>query len=173
MVIVLMGVSGSGKTTVASVLHQRLGWPFEEGDALHPEVNIRKMAAGHPLTDEDRAPWLARVADWVDARIEAGEDGLITCSALKRAYRDVINRRGRGVTFVFLRGSEEQIAERLAARHGHFMPADLLQSQLADLEPPRPDEPAITVDIGPAPDAIAQEIIDRLDLARASTQANP
>lgn len=166
MVIVLMGVSGSGKTTLAEILHARLGWPFEEGDALHPEANIRKMRAGHPLTDEDRAPWLERVADWVDARIDAGEDGLITCSALKRAYRDVINRRGQGVVFVFLSGSYEEIQARLAARQGHFMPPELLRSQLADLEPPQPGEPAITVDISPSPDAIAAEILDRLALGR-------
>jgi gluconokinase len=164
MVIVFMGVSGSGKTTVAAILHGRLGWPFEEGDALHPEANIQKMKAGHPLSDDDRAPWLERVAGWVDARIDAGENGLITCSALKRAYRDVINRRRHGLTFVFLRGSYEQIEARLASRHGHFMPADLLQSQFADLEPPQPDEPAITVDIGPPPGEIAAEIVRRLAL---------
>lgn len=167
MVIVLMGVSGSGKTTVAAILHDLLGWPFEEGDALHPEANIRKMNAGQPLSDEDRVPWLERVADWVEARVDAGENGLITCSALKRAYRDVINRRGHGVTFVFLRGTYEQIEARLESRHGHFMPAELLQSQFADLEPPQPDEPAITVDVGPPPGVVADEIVDRLDLARA------
>lgn len=164
MVIVFMGVSGSGKTTVAAILHGRLGWPFEEGDSLHPEANIRKMRAGHPLTDEDRAPWLEHIADWVSARIDAGENGLITCSALKRKYRDVINRRGHGLTFVFLMGSYKQIAARLATRQGHFMPPGLLKSQLADLEPPGPDEPAIRVDIGPPPGAIAQEVMDRLGL---------
>lgn len=165
MVIVLMGVSGSGKTTVASLLHGRLGWPFAEGDALHPKANIRKMEAGLPLSDEDRAPWLELVADWVEARIDAGENGLITCSALKRSYRDVINRRRDGVSFVFLEGSHGQIAARLAARQGHFMPAELLQSQLADLEPPAPDEPAITVDVGPTPGVIVEEIVARLALA--------
>lgn len=159
-----MGVSGSGKTTVAAILHGRLGWPFEEGDALHPEANVQKMKAGHPLSDADRAPWLERVADWVDARIDSGENGLITCSALKRAYRDVINRRGHGLTFVYLKGSYEEIEARLAARHGHFMPAGLLKSQFADLEPSEPDEPAIAVDIGRPPGVVAAEIVDRLGL---------
>lgn len=159
-----MGVSGSGKTTVAAILRRRLNWPSQEGDALHPAANLLKMRAGDALTDVDRAPWLEHVADWVEERIDAGENGLITCSALKRSYRDVINRRTYGATFVFLRGSHEQIEARLAGREGHFMPAGLLRSQFADLEPPGPDEPAIEVDIGPPPGAVAQEIIDRLRL---------
>ncbi|MBN8753031.1 MULTISPECIES: gluconokinase [Variovorax] len=163
-VLVLMGVSGCGKTTVAAILAGRLSWPFEEGDALHPPSNIAKMEAGHPLTDEDRAPWLRKVADWVDERIDAGENGLITCSALKRSYREVINRRGAGVVFVYLHGSRETIAARLMARHGHFMPPSLLDSQFADLEEPSADEPSIRVDIGPAPSALAQTIIDSLGL---------
>lgn len=164
VVLVLMGVSGCGKTTVAAILAGRLGWPFEEGDALHPPSNIEKMKAGHPLTDEDRAPWLEKVAGWVDERLDAGENGLITCSALKRAYRDVIDRRGAGVEFVYLAGSRETIAARLAARHGHFMPSSLLDSQFADLEEPAADEPAMRIDIGPAPSAIAQTITETLDL---------
>ncbi|WP_285415314.1 gluconokinase [Variovorax sp. efr-133-TYG-130] len=163
-VLVLMGVSGCGKTTVAAILAGRLSWPFEEGDALHPPANIAKMEAGHPLTDEDRAPWLRKVADWVDERIDAGEHGLITCSALKRSYREVINRRGAGVVFAYLHGSRETIASRLMARHGHFMPPSLLDSQFADLEEPAADEPAIRVDIGPAPSALAQTIIETLGL---------
>jgi len=164
-VLVFMGVAGSGKTTVAAILAGRLGWPFEEGDALHPQANIEKMAAGHPLTDVDRWPWLAKVADWVDERLDARENGLITCSALKRSYRDLINRRGSGVMFVYLAGSEETIAARLAARHGHFMPPSLLDSQLADLEEPTPDEPAIRIDIGPPAAVIAQEILEDFGLA--------
>jgi len=120
------------------------------------------MAAGHPLTDADRGPWLAKVADWVDERLDAGENGLITCSALKRSYRDLINRRGSGLMFVFLAGSKETIAARLAARHGHFMRASLLDSQFADLEEPAADEPAIRVDIGPPAADIAEQIIGRL-----------
>ncbi len=164
MVIVVMGVEGSGKTTIASVLARRLGWPLEEGDALHAPANVDKMRAGHPLTDADRRPWLEAVTAWVEGRLDAGENGVITCSALKRAYRDVIGRRGGGVVFVFLRGSRELVAARLAERHGHFMPASLLDSQLADLEPPAAGEAAITVDIGGSPDAIADESIARLGL---------
>jgi gluconokinase len=165
VVLVFMGVSGCGKTTVAAILAGRLGWPFEEGDALHPQANVEKMAAGHPLTDEDRAPWLEKVARWVEERLDAGENGIITCSALKRSYRDVINRRGSGVLFVYLAGSRETIAARLAVRHGHFMPSSLLDSQFADLEDPTLDEPAIRVDIGPAPDEIAQGILEKLGLS--------
>ena len=165
VVLVFMGVSGCGKTTVAAILAGRLGWRFEEGDALHPQSNIEKMEAGHPLTDDDRAPWLERVAEWVDERLDTHENGLITCSALKRSYRDVINRLGSGVVFVYLAGSKETIAARLAARHGHFMPSSLLDSQFADLEEPTPDEPEIRLDVGPAPGVIAQEILVELGLA--------
>lgn len=164
VVLVLMGVSGCGKTTVAAILSGRLDWPFEEGDALHPQSNIDKMHAGHPLTDEDRAPWLAKVAHWVEDCLDAGENGLITCSALKRSYRDIINRRGHGVEFIYLAGSKETIATRLAARHGHFMPPTLLDSQFEALQEPTADEPAIRVDIGPAPSAIANTIIQTLGL---------
>jgi gluconokinase len=122
------------------------------------------MEAGHPLTDDDREPWLEKVAEWVDERLDARENGLITCSALKRSYRDVINRRGTGVVFVFLAGSRETIAARLAARHGHFMPSSLLDSQFADLEEPAPDEPEIRLDVGPAPGVIAQQILEELGL---------
>jgi gluconokinase len=165
VVLVFMGVSGCGKTTVAAILAGRLGWPFEEGDAMHPQSNVDKMAAGHPLTDDDRAPWLEKVARWVEERLDAGENGLITCSALKRSYRDVINRRGSGVVFVFLAGSKETIAARLAVRHGHFMPSSLLDSQFADLEEPTSDEPAIRVDVGPPPDVIAQCMLEKLGLS--------
>jgi carbohydrate kinase (thermoresistant glucokinase family) len=164
-VLVLMGVSGCGKTTVAAILASRLGWPFEEGDSLHPQANIEKMAAGHSLTDVDRWPWLAKVADWIDKRLDAGENGLITCSALKRSYRDLINRRGSGLMFVFLAGSKETIAARLAARHGHFMRASLLDSQFADLDEPAADEPAIRVEIGPPAAEIAEQIIEDFGLA--------
>ncbi len=165
VVLVLMGVSGCGKSTVAAVLAGRLGWAFEEGDALHPQSNLDKMAAGHPLDDEDRKPWLAKVADWVDERLDAGEDGLITCSALKRSYRDVINRRGSGVMFVYLAGTPELLGSRLVARHGHFMPPGLLDSQFEALEEPAPDEPEIRVPVGAAPAVIAQHIVERLGLA--------
>ena len=164
VVLVLMGVSGCGKTTVAQILSERLHWAFEEGDALHPQANVDKMAAGHPLDDADRAPWLARVADWVDARLDAGESGVITCSSLKRSYRALIDRRGAGVEFVYLHGSRELIASRLAGRHGHFMPSTLLDSQFATLEEPGADEPAIRVEIGEPPEAIATDIAAALGL---------
>ncbi|MDO5712402.1 MAG: gluconokinase [Micrococcales bacterium] len=165
VVLVLMGVSGCGKSTVAALLAESLGWPFEEGDALHPQSNLDKMAAGHPLNDEDRQPWLAKVADWVEERLDSGTDGLITCSALKRSYRDVVNRRGSGVLFVYLAGTAELIAAQLAARHGHFMPPALLDSQFEALEEPTPDEPQIRVGLGPAPAVIARHIVERLGLA--------
>ena len=163
-VLVLMGVAGSGKTTVADILVSGLGWRFQEGDALHPQSNVEKMRSGHPLTDGDRAEWLKRVADWVEDRLQNGQNGIITCSALKRSYRDLINRRGSGVVFVFLSGPKSTIAQRLASRQGHFMPSNLLDSQLGDLEGPGPDEPAIQVDITGTPDAIAQRIVAELDL---------
>jgi len=165
VVLVLMGVSGSGKTTVARLIADRLHWAFEEGDALHPPANVSKMAAGHALDDDDRAPWLAKVADWVDARLDAGESGVITCSALKRKYRALIDRRGERVEFVYLHGSRELIASRLAARQGHFMPSSLLASQFDTLEEPAADEPVIRVEIGAAPAAIADAVLDALGLA--------
>ncbi|QXQ11341.1 gluconokinase [Paeniglutamicibacter sp. Y32M11] len=163
-VLVLMGVSGCGKTTVAALLAGRLGWEYEEGDGLHPAENVAKMHEGHPLNDEDRWPWLNKVADWIDEQLDASRSGVITCSSLKRSYRDILNRRGSGVTFVYLEGSYEEIAERLAARQGHFMPPALLKSQFADLEEPAADEPSFTVGIGPAPQEIARNIIDELQL---------
>jgi carbohydrate kinase (thermoresistant glucokinase family) len=158
VVLVITGVSGSGKSTVAELLSERLGWAFEEGDSLHPAANVEKMAAGIPLTDEDRWPWLAKVADWIDNRLDAGEDGIITCSALKRSYRTVLNRRGSGVEFVYLSVGKAELEERVEHRLGHFMPASLLDSQLATLEPPTPPEPAIQVDAG----VDAQLVVDRV-----------
>jgi gluconokinase len=164
LVLVLMGVSGCGKTTVAEALADRLGWASEEGDTLHPKANVEKMASGHPLDDADRAPWLAKVADWIEGQLDAGDNGVITCSALKRGYRDVLNRRGTGVEFVYLAGDKALISERLQSRKGHFMPPGLLDSQLDALEEPTPDEPAVRVDITPPPSVIAEHIIDKLGL---------
>jgi carbohydrate kinase (thermoresistant glucokinase family) len=140
-----MGVSGSGKTTVGEALARRLGWLFQEGDALHPPENIAKMKAGYPLDDEDRAPWLAAIAARIDEWRRLGERGIITCSALTRRYRDVIVGNRADVRLIYLEGSRELIGERLANRRGHFMPATLLDSQFAALEPPGPDEDPITV----------------------------
>lgn len=160
--LVLIGVSGCGKSTVAGLLAGRLGWDLEEGDDLHPPQNVAKTHAGHPLTDEDRWPWLAKVAAWIRAHTSTGRPGIVTCSALKRSYRDVL--RDPEVVFVYLAGTREQIAHRLAVRHGHFMPASLLDSQFADLEPPGPDEHAITLGIGESPAREADDIIARLHL---------
>ena len=157
MVLVVMGVSGTGKTTLASLLAQRLGWPLQEGDALHPQANIDKMAAGRPLDDADRWPWLRLVAAWIDARIAAGEPGIVTCSALKRRYRDVLRRDC--VRFVHLTGDRDLLARRMLGRKGHFMPPALLDSQLATLEAPEADERAIAVDIALAPEAQVASVL--------------
>jgi gluconokinase len=143
-VLVVMGVSGSGKTTVGARLAQRLGWDFAEGDDFHPAANVAKMAAGHALTDADRGPWLEAIAAWIDAELQAGRRGVITCSALKRRYRDELRRAG--VRFVYLRVARAELELRLTNRPGHFMPASLLDSQLAALEPPGTDEAALTVE---------------------------
>ena len=144
-VLVIMGVSGTGKSTLGLDLAEHLDWPMQEGDDLHPDANVAKMAAGHPLDDADRAPWLARVAAWIDARIAESSPGIMTCSALKRRYRDVLRRDE--VVFVHLTGSKAVIAERLGRRKGHYMPVSLLESQLDTLEPPGDDELAIEVPV--------------------------
>ncbi len=160
-VLVLMGVSGSGKSTVAGIIAGAMGWDLQEGDALHPPANVAKMASGQPLTDEDRWPWLDVVAGWIREHTENGLPGVITCSALKRSYRDVL--RGANVVFVHLAGSRAQIGERLTARLDHFMPPSLLDTQISTLEPIEPDEDAIVVDVGGSPTQVATEIIARLE----------
>ncbi|AZI56865.1 gluconokinase [Nakamurella antarctica] len=161
-VLVIMGVSGSGKSTVAGILAGQLGWELEEGDDLHPEANVEKMHAGQPLTDEDRWPWLDKVAGWISEHTQAGVPGIITCSALKRSYRDVL--RGRNVVFVHLAGGKDTISKRLTTRMDHFMPPALLDSQIATLEAPGEDENTLVVDIGRRPAEEAAEIISRLGL---------
>jgi len=147
VILVVMGVSGSGKSTVGAPLAARLGWDFQEGDDLHPAANIEKMAHGQPLTDADRAPWLAAVRAWIDRELAAGRSGVIACSALKRAYRDQLRDGRPEVRFVYLKGDEALIRGRVEHRQGHFMHADLLDSQFQTLEPPTPDEHPIVVDI--------------------------
>jgi gluconokinase len=161
-ILVLMGVSGSGKSTVGALLAGRLRRPYAEADDFHPPANVAKMAAGHPLTDEDRWPWLAAIARWIDERLATGESGVVTCSALKRKYRDVLRRPQ--VRFVYLRGSRELVAQRLAARHGHFFKPELLASQFATLEEPAPDEGAVTVEIGGTPAEIVDAIVEATGL---------
>ncbi len=161
-VLVIMGVSGSGKSTIAGILAHELEWDLAEGDDLHPPANVAKMASGRPLTDEDRWPWLDSVSAWITDHTSAGIPGIITCSALKRSYRDRL--RGPDVVFVHLAGSREQIGQRLAGRTDHFMPAGLLNSQISTLEPPGDDENTLVVDVGRPPAEQAAEIIRRLGL---------
>lgn len=144
MIVVMMGVSGSGKSSVGAALAERMGWPFEEGDDLHPPENRAKMSAGVPLTDADRAPWLDRIADWMHGRFGAG--GVVSCSALRRAYRDRLRDADPDVRFVLVDPGREELQRRLAARKGHFMPPALLDSQLATLERPDPDERVLVLD---------------------------
>ena len=163
MALVVMGVSGSGKTTVATLLADRLGWQYQEGDALHPPENVAKMSGGTPLTDADRIPWLHRIAGRIDDWRRQGQSGVVTCSALKRAYRDIIIGDRPDVILVYLKGSRDLIARRMAGRHEHFMPVALLDSQFAALEEPSSDEHPITVNIGGKPKDVAAEIVHRLE----------
>ena len=158
-ILVVMGVSGAGKSTVAKELAARLGWPFEEDDWLHPAANIAKMHAGIGLTDTDRQPWLEAVAAWIDGQRAKCRPAIITCSALKRSYRDMIIGDRPEVRLVYLRGSGTLIAGRLADRQEHFMPARLLPSQIDTLEEPGPDEDPLIIDIGPPAGQLADEII--------------
>jgi carbohydrate kinase (thermoresistant glucokinase family) len=146
-VLIVMGVSGVGKSTIAEALAQKLGWAFQEGDALHPPSNVQKMHAGVPLSDEDRAPWLAAIKRWIDARLAAGEPGVVTCSALKRSYRDFLVDGRPDVRILYLHSDEAMIEARIEHRTGHFMPASMLQSQLNTLEEPGPDEHPITLEV--------------------------
>lgn len=151
-----MGVSGSGKSTVGAALAQRLGVPFVDADTLHPPANIAKMAAGEPLDDDDRYPWLEKVGEWL---ADHRDGAVASCSALKRKYRDQLRAHCPGVEFVHLSGSADLIGGRLAARTGHFMPAALLRSQLSTLEPLGPDEAGITVDAGRDVEAIVDNVV--------------
>jgi len=172
-VLVLMGVSGSGKTTIAQELYRLLDWQFKEGDDLHPPANVEKMRAGHPLNDEDRKPWLAAVAQWIDARLAVGEPGIITCSNLKRAYRRITVNGRTGVTLVYLKGDETLIAERIARRRHRYMPASLLHSQFATLEEPCVDEHALVVPLEPTLAATVLDLLHKLAAAQAAAGRAP
>jgi gluconokinase len=162
--LVVMGVSGSGKSTIADALAKRLNWRFEDGDRFHPASNVAKMSAGQPLTDEDRWPWLQAIADEIDRVCGKGDRAVVACSALKRTYRNILVHGRDDVRIVFLDGTEALIASRLAARRGHFMPPGLLASQFKTLEPPAPDERAVTVSLDATVEAIVNDIIGQLKL---------
>ena len=162
--LVVMGVSGSGKSTIAEHLAARLGWRYVDGDLFHPPANVAKMSAGYPLTDEDRWPWLRAIAAEIDRLAAAGTRAVVACSALKRAYRDILAHGRDDVRIVFLDGTKDLIAKRLAARKGHFMPPGLLDSQFKTLEPPQPSERPITVSIDASVDGIVDNIVRQLEL---------
>ncbi len=163
-VVIMMGVAGSGKTTVGSMLAQHLRWEFQDADWFHPNANVEKMRAGVPLTDEDRRPWLEAIAAWIDQIRSTGRHGVVACSALKRTYRDMLIRGRQDVQLVYLRGERNLIAQRMAARKDHFMPTTLLDSQLATLEEPGADEHPIVVSI----DAALQVTVDVIASALAT-----
>jgi gluconokinase len=160
----MMGVSGSGKSTIADKLAARIGWRSVDGDRFHPASNIAKMSAGHALTDEDRWPWLKAIAAEIDRSCKADKPAVIACSALKRSYREILVHGRDDVRIVYLDGSKQLIAERLARRKGHFMPRGLLDSQFKTLEPPDPSESPVTVSIDKTPDEIVGDIIHQLGL---------
>jgi gluconokinase len=160
--VVVMGVSGSGKTTIAESLAERLGWEFTEGDSHHPPANVEKMRAGIPLDDDDRAPWLDQLAGWIAEREEAGKSVVLTCSALKRRYRDRLREGNDSVWFVHVDVPKDELARRMAARTGHYMPASLLDSQLAALEPLGVDEPGVTVSGTGDPPAVTDAVLAAL-----------
>jgi gluconokinase len=162
-ILVMMGVSGSGKSTVGTLLAKTLQCEFGDADSFHPPANVEKMREGIPLTDEDRWPWLRAIAAWIDKKRAAGTCGVVTCSALKRRYRDILIGERTDVRLVYLKGHEELIARRMAMRRGHFMPPSLLSSQFAALEEPGPDERPITVSIEPQPHEIVAQILSLLD----------
>lgn len=166
-VIVLMGVSGCGKSTTGSRLSRVLDWPFRDGDTFHPQANIAKMASGTPLQDTDRWPWLEAIAAWIDAHRAAGTHGIVTCSALKRRYRDVLVGARTDVGLVYLEGSRALIGDRLSRRKGHFMPPALLDSQFQALEAPGGDERVLRVNVRAAPRRVIDQIVDGFALVPA------
>jgi gluconokinase len=166
--IVVMGVSGSGKSTVAATLAERLGWPFAEGDDFHPPANVEKMRSGQPLDDDDRWPWLRRLADWIGEHEAQGQSVVVTCSALKRAYRDVLCDGHPSVWFAHVTADPALIRERMEHRSGHYMPVSLLDSQLALLEPLQDDEPGVSVSGAGKPVAVVDDVLATLTRERGS-----
>jgi gluconokinase len=162
MIVIVAGVAGCGKTTVGAMLAGRLGWRFADADEFHPPENVAKMHAGISLTDQDRQPWLRAIAAWMDERIAAGESAVVTCSALKRVYRDVLLDGRPSAWLVFLSVDRDQLRRRLATRHGHFFPPELLDSQLAAVEPPGPDERAVVIKESGGPADTVEEIVSWL-----------
>jgi gluconokinase len=165
-----MGVSGSGKTTLGKGIAERLHWRFQEGDELHPRANVEKMSRGEPLTDEDRWPWLEAIGRWLDERATAGENAVLTCSALRRTYRDRIRQGRPGVRFCHVMAPAETLRERLEHRRGHYMPASLLPSQLATLEPLADDEPGVVVEAAGDPSAVLDQALRALALSEGDSR---
>jgi len=163
-VLIVMGVSGSGKSTIGALLASRLHWEFEDADWIHPASNVDKMHSGIPLTDEDRWPWLAAVAAWIDKARRSGRHSVVACSALKRSYRDILIGDRADVRLIYLKGDETLIARRIAHRHEHFMPRSLLHSQFEELEEPADDEYPITVSIEPHPREIVERILSAMSM---------
>jgi gluconokinase len=164
VIVIVFGVSGAGKTTIGKLLAEQLGWTFYEADDFHPRANIEKMRSGRPLTDEDRWPWLERLRDQIMRSITANENAVLACSALKRAYRECL-RVGDRVKFVFLRGDYALVEKQLGHRRGHFMDPALLRSQFADLEEPTSDENVLTIELGPTPEKLVEEVKTKLGLS--------
>ena len=169
--LIVMGVSGSGKSTIADKLAERLGWTYEDGDKFHPASNVAKMSAGHPLTDEDRWPWLQAIAGEIDRVCKAGQHAVIACSALKRTYRDILVHGRDDVRIVYLKGTPKLIGDRLARRKGHFMPPGLLASQFKTLEPPDTSENPVTVSIDASVETVVDDIVRQLNPGAADSAA--
>ena len=169
--LVVMGVSGSGKSTIGEKLAQRLGWSYEDGDKFHPLSNVAKMSAGQPLTDQDRWPWLQAIANEIDRVCEARGHAVIACSALKRAYRDLLVHGRPDVRIIYLQGTQDLIADRLALRKGHFMPPGLLASQFKTLEPPDASENPVTVSIDAPVETIVDDIVRQSGLSPADKRS--
>jgi gluconokinase len=167
--VIVMGVSGVGKSTVAKGLSTLTGWTYAEGDAFHSEANVAKMASGHPLTDDDRWPWLRAIGAWMDGRIAAHEPSVVTCSALRRAYRDVLREGRPQVFFLHLVAGEGLVADRMGHRSDHYMPTSLLRSQYDTLEPLEPDEPGVDVPVDDAAPVVLRRAVAALGLTGGPT----